>query len=516
MFIGFDTLTQTSPIAQQYIVQTPLDQTPIIVREALLAIVAGEWDRAAGALASNPAATIGDAASLNLIGVVCQARGQWRRARRFYGKAMRADRSYAPAEQNMRRIYELFTFGTTNLPIALIDQATLIELRNLPASASQPNANLGHISLWLGADATMNAVKIAWDFTGYCWAIATVALATVIGWPLVHSALHLANANALMLYLLSVLWVSTHCSRGAAVFASVLGVAVFDFVFVEPYYTFAVAQREYLVIFVVMLVTALVISNQTHRVRQQAELARQAWERVETEFLRNTLLSGVSHELRTPLAAITGAATTIIENKDQLPEHDRDEMLDTIYSEAGRMDRLITNLLDMTRLESGGLAVKKEWQPLQEVVGSALRRLGQRVSGRSIQTDIPADLPLVQIDAVLIEQVLMNLLDNALQYTPAKCPIQIVARAHHRAIEIQVIDAGPGLPVGTEERVFQKFFRAGEPENGRGIGLGLAICRGIIQAHGGKIDAINHRAAGATFRFTLPIADDAPTIDGTA
>src|SRR5436305_2330550 len=127
----------------------------------------------------------------------------------------------------------------------------------------------------------MSPVKCAWDWRGYAWAIGTVALATAIGWPLVHSSLGLHNTNVLMLYLLSVLWVATHCSRGAAVLASVLGVAVFDFLFVEPYYTFAVAEREYLVIFVVMLVTALVISNQTHRVRQQAELARQAWERVE-------------------------------------------------------------------------------------------------------------------------------------------------------------------------------------------------------------------------------------------
>ena len=144
-----------------------------------------------------------------------------------------------------------------------------------------------------------------------------------------------------------------------------------------------------------------------------AEEARAAWERVEAEFLRNTLLSGVSHELRTPLAAITGAVTSLTEVSEELPPAERREMLDTIYAEAERMDRLITNLLDMTRLESGGLVLRKEWQPLEEVVGSTLRHLDRRLRDRDVRTVIPRDLPLVEIDGITIEQVLANLLDNA-------------------------------------------------------------------------------------------------------
>src|SRR5213079_3052591 len=141
-----------------------------------------------------------------------------------------------------------------------------------------------------------------------------------------------------------------------------------DFAFVEPYYTFAVADEQYIVIFGVMLLTALVISTLTDRMRQQSELARQAWERVETEFLRNTLLSGVSHDLRTPLSAITGAATTLRDSDSTLSPTTRGELIDIVCAESDRMDRLINNLLDMTRLEASGLNLKREWLPLQEIV----------------------------------------------------------------------------------------------------------------------------------------------------
>ncbi|HSZ55524.1 MAG TPA: sensor histidine kinase KdpD [Tepidisphaeraceae bacterium] len=244
-----------------------------------------------------------------------------------------------------------------------------------------------------------------------------------------------------------------------------------------------------------------------------AEEARQAWERVEAEFLRNTLLSGVSHELRTPLAGIAGAVSTLIETGHQLSEDSKLEMLDTIYSEAERMERLITNLLDMTRLESGGLHVKKEWQPLQEVIGSALRHMDRRLRGREVKTDIAADLPLVRIDGLLIEQVLANLLDNAVEYTPSGTPIEIEARATEKDVIVRVCDRGPGLPPGTEKRIFEKFFRAQTNETRRGIGLGLAICRGIIEAHGGGISARNRPGGGAVLQFTLPRDASPPTVD---
>jgi two-component system sensor histidine kinase KdpD len=235
-----------------------------------------------------------------------------------------------------------------------------------------------------------------------------------------------------------------------------------------------------------------------------AKEARQAWERVEAEFLRNTLLSGVSHELRTPLAAITGAASALIETGSQLTEDLRRELLETIYSESERMERLISNLLDMTRLESGGLRLKQEWQPVQDVVGAALRHLDRRLRGRKVRTSLPEDLPLVNIDGVGIEQVLTNLIDNAVEYSPADSPIEISARCERGSVVIEVADRGPGLPAGVESRIFEKFFRAHPDQTRRGIGLGLAISKGLVEAHQGSIAAMNRPDGGALFRVMLP------------
>jgi two-component system, OmpR family, sensor histidine kinase KdpD len=257
--------------------------------------------------------------------------------------------------------------------------------------------------------------------------------------------------------------------------------------------------------------------NQSALAIERAKLAeetRAAWERVEAEFVRNTLLSSVSHDLRTPLAAITGAASSLLESGTSLPESARRELAETIGGESERMERLINNLLDMTRLESGGLQLKQEWQPIAEVIGAVLHRLDKRPDGRDVRVKLPPDLPLVAFDAVAIEQVLANLLDNALQYTPPDSPIDIAARLESAAIWVEVMDRGPGIPPGKEQQIFQKFFRARpEGSNGshRGIGLGLAICRGIVQAHGGTISAENRTGGGAVFRFTLPLTDPPPS-----
>src|SRR5450432_429683 len=304
------------------------------------------------------------------------------------------------------------------------------------------------------------------DWKGYASAIGVTVLATALGW-LPYHGLHwpdenhepfLADSNVLMLYLLGVLWVAGRFSRGAAIAASILAVAAFDFCFVRPYLTFDVADRQYLITFAVMLLTALIISTLTHRVRQHAQAAKEAWERAEAEFLRNTLLSGVSHDLRTPLAAITGAASSLIETGEKLPPPARDELIDLIYSQAQRMERQVNNLLEMTRLESGELKLNREPQPLQGALGSALRLLERRLDGRQVITSIPSDLPLVKVDDVAIEQVLTNLIDNALQYTPLDSPIEISARVSGEQVIVEISDRGPGLPVGAEHRIFEKFF----------------------------------------------------------
>jgi len=488
----------------------------------------------------------------------------------------------------------------------------------------------------------------------YGRAIAVVALATGVAWLMFP---FFEMSNLVMAYLLGIVVVAMRHGRGPSLFASMLSVAAFDFFFVPPYFTFAVADVLYLFTFTVMLVVGLVISTLTARLRAQADAARareqrtaalyamsrelastcavdellkvavrhvaevfqsqvavllpdatgrlavrsaagefwvderelaaaqrvyeqrqpagvgtttfpgasalylfliaprgpvgvlgirpgarhalegseqlhqletfanqtalaieraqladeaQAAEvRIETERLRNSLLSSVSHDLRTPLAAITGAISTILEDGSRIEAGTRQELLESARDEAERLNRLVQNLLEMTRLESGTLQLRKEWHPLEEVIGAALNRLGKRLSGRRVHTSVPPDLPLVAIDDVLIEQVLVNLLDNTLKYTPAASPIRIIATATDRAVTVEVADRGPGLPSGEVEKVFEKFYR-GQPAGGRGAGLGLAICQGVVRAHGGRIWAQNLPEGGVAFLFTLPLTDQPP------
>jgi two-component system sensor histidine kinase KdpD len=236
---------------------------------------------------------------------------------------------------------------------------------------------------------------------------------------------------------------------------------------------------------------------------QLAEEARRASLRIETEQLRNALLSSVSHDLRTPLGVVTGATSALLEKDVPMDETMRRELLMTVHEEALRLNRLVRNLLDMTRLEAGAMKVQKDLQPLEEVVGSALDRMDDRLRGREVKTSIPSDLPLVPFDAILIEQVLINLLENATKYSPAGSPIDVRAVARQNEVEVEVADRGRGVARSDAERVFDKFFRVREGEGG-GVGLGLTICRGIVNAHGGRIWVSEGDGGGASFRFTLP------------
>ncbi|HEU5193827.1 MAG TPA: sensor histidine kinase KdpD, partial [Methylomirabilota bacterium] len=239
-----------------------------------------------------------------------------------------------------------------------------------------------------------------------------------------------------------------------------------------------------------------------------AEDAQAAEVSIETERLRNSLLSSVSHDLRTPLATITGAVTTILDAGTRVDAATRQDLLESVREEAERLNRLVQNLLEMTQLESGALQLHRDLHPLEEVIGAALGRVGKRLGDRRVTTRVPPDLPLVPIDDVLIEQVLVNLLDNAIKYTPPGSPIEIMATAGDRNVTVEITDHGPGLPPGTEDKVFEKFFRA-QPPDARGVGLGLAICRGIVRAHGGRIWAQNIPGGGVAFLFTLPLGDPA-------
>ena len=253
------------------------------------------------------------------------------------------------------------------------------------------------------------------------------------------------------------------------------------------------------------------VANALERVRL-AEEARAAAVEIETERLRSSLLSSVSHDLRTPLGVITGATSTLLQDEATLDPATRRDLLETAHEEAERLNRLVGNLLDMTRLASGAIHPKKEWHPLDEIIGVALHRLEPRLGGRRIDVKLPADLPPIPLDDVLIEQVFINLLENAIKYTTSETPIEIVAKHTKGVVEVEVSDHGPGVPTEERDHVFEKFYRLNREGAQGGAGLGLAICRGLVEAHGGRIWVEDREGGGSRFRFTLPIEGTPPVV----
>jgi two-component system sensor histidine kinase KdpD len=488
---------------------------------------------------------------------------------------------------------------------------------------------------------------------GYAWSLAVVFACTGVA---ALMAPHFGLANIVMTYLLGVVLIAARLGRGPSIMASLTSVLAFDFFFVPPYLTFAVADTEYLVTFAVMLVVGLVISNLAAALRPQARIAGYretrtaalyamsrelasieepepmlgtavrhvaevfdaraailfpdaagritlpvgeaqpgslrgadvavaqwvfdhaehaglgtetlpsaiahyvplegsqgsigvlalepanprrlfvpeqqrlldtfasqialALERArlaaaarasqidaESERVRNALLAAISHDLRTPLASIVGASTSLLEHVTRLEEGPRRELLGAIRDEAERMTKLVDNVLQMARLQSGAVRLSRDWQPFEEIVGEVLRRLRPVLAGRTVDAQLPATLPMVHVDAVLIGQVLANLIENAVKYTPAGTPIHVAAAQEHGELVVAVSDEGPGLPAGEEARVFEMFHRATPESAQSGVGLGLAICRAIVALHGGTIAVENLPAGGAVFRFTLPAGD---------
>jgi two-component system, OmpR family, sensor histidine kinase KdpD len=497
-------------------------------------------------------------------------------------------------------------------------------------------------------------------FWQYAQATAWVALAAILDFGLRFMKFADSEANTAMLFLVAVAWAAYRLGRGPAIYSSILSVLVFDFFFVPPQYTFAVADVQYLVTFAVMLAIGLVVSTLTSRLRSQIERTRLREQRTsalyelgkqlssiygqnflvmaagtklkeivsgdvaiylqvspglpqaefgqtcalvshpvsqataqwviehnqlagegtntlpnapalflpiigsqrthgalaihgespqrlldpdirrfleaccsqlalalerdqlavdaadariqaETEQVRSSLLSGVSHDLKTPLAAIAGASSTLLES-ESMDQETRRELLETVSAEATRLNRLLENILQMSKLDAGSTPPNREWHVLEEIVGSALHRTRRELAKHAVQVTIDEQLPLIFVDGLLLEQVFVNLLENAVRYTPAGTKVSITARLDDRTVRISVSDNGPGLPPGSENRIFDKFFRAVPDDAGRGSGLGLAICRAIVKVHGGSITASNRPSGGAEFVIRLPLLRDAPRV----
>jgi two-component system, OmpR family, sensor histidine kinase KdpD len=229
---------------------------------------------------------------------------------------------------------------------------------------------------------------------------------------------------------------------------------------------------------------------------------------MKTEHLRSSLLSSITHDFQTPLAAIMGSASSLMELQGQVKPQTEKEMLADIYDEAESLSRLSHNLLSIARLESGSLTLRKEVQPLEEVVGASLNRLEKRLADRPVKISLAPDLPMIPLDAALAEQVFINLLENALKYTPAGSPIFMSASLNGNEIEVEVADSGPGFNPEDLDKIFDMFYQGAQGRDLKGHGLGLFICRAIVEAHGGRIWALNREGGGAAVRFSLPLAPE--------
>jgi two-component system sensor histidine kinase KdpD len=233
------------------------------------------------------------------------------------------------------------------------------------------------------------------------------------------------------------------------------------------------------------------------------EQARRVEVMSETERLQTALLNSISHDLRTPLVSITGALTAFQEN-EQLKGQARAELLQTALSEANRLNRLVGNLLDMTRLEGGAIKPIRQSVDVREIVEIALEEYRERLSGRNVEISISNDLPFVEVDPVLVGRAVGNVVDNALKYSPPGSPLEVKATSRGSRVELEIADRGPGIPANELDSVFDKFHRVNRPNQLGGTGLGLSISKGLIEANGGSISLFNRPQGGLSVQIALP------------
>lgn len=249
-------------------------------------------------------------------------------------------------------------------------------------------------------------------------------------------------------------------------------------------------------------------AGQTAMALERVELARQAEQTqilAARENLERALLNSISHDLRSPLASITGILSSLKEQGTDLSEQAKQELLATASEEAIRLNRFVTNLLNMTRLEAGVVKLKEEACDVQDLISCALAQIDQQLNNRQVQIQLPPDMPLVVMDMVLMTQVLVNLLENAVKFSPPDSEIIIIVRCDNAFLRIEVEDQGPGVPDHDLEGIFDKFYQVPVPEGRGGTGLGLSICKGIVEAHGGRIKAENRSGKGLVVKLQLPI-----------
>lgn len=322
------------------------------------------------------------------------------------------------------------------------------------------------------------------------------------------------SANLVMPYLLGIVWSALKFDRSTAILAVVLNVISFALLYVRPISLQQPEDLDYVLILVVFLVVAILINELSFKARRQAIRLRDTEAQVDKERLKNTLLRSVSHDLRSPLSTIMGAASSLVdEGTNAFSSDQRKELAQSICRESKRLDRQVANLLEMTSLESGSLMINKDWYSLDEILGNALTSLEATLADKEIEIQIPADLPLLFVDGLLIEKVFINLIENCVKYASSNTYRIKVSRQTDFA-EIEVFNFGTPIPAEEENKIFEKFYRSSlTTKESDGAGLGLAICQSIIELHGGKIFAAPGLTDGVGMRFTLPISDEVPLME---
>jgi len=337
---------------------------------------------------------------------------------------------------------------------------------------------------------------------GYAWAIGAVAGATLAGLAMRP---RFDVVNVAMVFLLAVVVVALRHARGPAIATAILSVAAFDYLFVPPRGTFTVDDVQYLLTFAIMLAVAMIISRLVESVRRQA--AQQAALEIdaETERIRSALLASISHDLRTPLAVMAGASSSLAESGERLDAAERRALATSVFRQARELSEHVAKVLQMTRLETGAIRLDRDWAALGEIVASVLARLAERLAHHRVIVELPDDLPLVRVDATLVEQALGNLLENGARHTPPDTVLRVRAAGRSTDVVVTVEDYSGGLDDADFARLFAKFHHGAVEGAGGGVGLGLAICRAIVRLHGGQAWADRVPGGGTAFHFTLPL-----------
>ena len=338
------------------------------------------------------------------------------------------------------------------------------------------------------------------DWRGYAAAVLAAAACTAIGWSM-QGRFDLVNIA--MVYLLAVVLVALRFARGPAIAAALFCVVAFDVAFVPPLGHFTVDDVQYLLTFAIMLTVALVISHLVAGVSRHAQEQAALQVAAETERVRSVLLASVSHDLRTPLAVMAGASSSLVAEGARLPEAEREALARSIFRQATGMADYVAKILQMTRLATGALPLERDWASLPEIAGAVLLRLAERMREHRVLVEMPQDLPLVRVDAPLVEQALGNLLENAARHTPAGTVVRVRALARPDVVELIVEDYGGDLPDAAMARVAARFASDAPAAGSSDIGMGLAIARAIATLHGGRTWAA--RVPGGTaFHLALP------------